>query len=293
MLNTNQILEQNGLNWTVAKKPLLYAGECTPSANNGLHSTNYYGIVREDTGEVFSTVKETYTPTQNHTIIETMQDIAGDNDLEIIRAIPLNGGRKVLVQMKRPNNHMIIGGQDTEQYIYAINSHDGSSSLKFGFMNTVVFCQNQFGWMNSNAFSGYRHTQSIQDKVKELPSIINFSGEEEKIAELQHFSGQSIGRDAIEEMLFSLTKIDRAMSPREIEGNFSTRSINIYNDLQNCIMEETSRVGLTKWGLFNGVTKYTTHMKSAPLREHGRQESIITGSGQKMNEQAFNFLKQY
>ena len=147
--------------------------------------------------------------------------------------------------------------------------------------------------MNSNAFSGYRHTQSIQDKVKELPSIINFSGEEEKIAELQHFSGQSIGRDAIDEMLFSLTKIDRSMHPREIEGNFSTRSINIHEDLLQCIQTETSRVGLTKWGLFNGVTKYTTHMKSAPLREHGRQESIITGSGQKMNEQAFNFLKQY
>lgn len=293
MSNTNQILEQNGLNWNVVKKPLLYAGECTPSANNGLHSTNYYGIVREDTGEVFSTVKETYTPTQNHTIIETMQDIAGDNDLEIIRAIPLNGGRKVLVQMKRPNNHMIIGGQDTEQYIYAINSHDGSSSLKFGFMNTVVFCQNQFGWMNSNAFSGYRHTQSIQDKVKELPSIINFSGEEEKIAELQHFSGQSINKNTIEEMLFDLTKIDRAMTSKEMHDTFSSRAINIHEDLLQCMLTETSRVGLTKWGLFNGVTKYTTHMKSAPLREHGRQESIITGSGQKMNEQAFNFLKEY
>ena len=293
MLNTNQILEQNGLDWTVAKKPLLYAGECITGANNGLHKTDYFGIVREDTGEVFSTVKETYTPTQNHTIIETMQDIAGDNDLEIIRAIPLNGGRKVLVQMKRPKNHMIIGCQDTEQYIYAINSHDGSSSLKFGFMNTVVFCQNQFGWMNSNAFSGYRHTQSIQDKVKELPSIINFSGEEEKIAELQHFSGQSIGKDAIHEMLFNLTKIDRAMTSKEMHDTFSSRAINIHEDLLQCMLTETSRVGLTKWGLFNGVTKYTTHMKSAPLREHGRQESIITGSGQKMNEQAFNFLKQY
>ena len=291
MLSTQQILEQNGLDWNVVKKPLLYAGECTPIANNGLHSTDFYGIVREDTGEVFATVKEAYTPTQNHTIIETMQDIAGDNNLEIIRATPFNEGRKVMVQMKRPNNHMIIGGQDTEQYIYAINSHDGSSSLKFGFMNTVVFCQNQFGWMNSNAFSGYRHTQSIQDKVKELPSIINFSGEEEKIAELQHFSGQSIGTEDIVEMLFNLTKIDRAMSAGELK-NFSTRSVNIYNDLQTCIIEETSRVGLTKWGLFNGVTKYTTHMKSAPLREHGRQESIIAGSGHKMNEQAFNFLKQ-
>jgi phage/plasmid-like protein (TIGR03299 family) len=292
MLSTQQILEQNGLDWNVKKVPLIYTGECQPDAANGLHSTDFYGIVREDTGEVFATVKEAYTPTQNHTIIETMQDIAGDNNLEIVKAVPFNEGRKVMVQMKRPNNNMIIGGQDTEQYIYAINSHDGSSSLKFGFMNTVIFCQNQFGWMNSNAFSGYRHTQSIQDKVKELPSIINFSGEEEKIAELQHFSGQSIGRDAIEEMLYSLTKIDIAMSRKELV-NFSTRSINIYNDLQACIIEETSRVGLTKWGLFNGVTKYTTHMKSAPLREHGRQESIITGSGQKMNEQAFNFLKQY
>jgi len=293
MLNTEQILEQNGLNWNVVKKPLMYAGVCEPGANNGLHDTPYYGIVREDTGEVFSTVKEAYTPTQNHTIIETMQEIAGDNDLEIVKAMPFNAGRKVMVQMKRPNNHVIIGGQDTEQYIYAINSHDGSSSLKFGFMNTVVFCQNQFGWMNSNAFSGYRHTESIQNKVKELPSIINFSGEEEKIAELQHFSGQSIGKDAIHEMLFNLTKIDRAMTSQEMQDNFSSRAINIHKDLLQCMLTETSRVGLTKWGLFNGVTKYTTHMKSAPLREHGRQESIVTGSGQKMNEQAFNFLKAY
>ena len=195
--------------------------------------------------------------------------------------------------MKRPNNHVVIGGQDTEQYIYAINSHDGSSSLKFGFMNTVIFCQNQFGWMNSNAFSGYRHTESIQNKVKELPSIINFSGEEEKIAELQHFSGQSIGKDAIHEMLFNLTKIDRAMTSQEMQDNFSSRAINIHEDLLQCMLTETSRVGLTKWGLFNGVTKYTTHMKSAPLRKNGRQESIITGSGQKMNEKAFNFLKAY
>jgi phage/plasmid-like protein (TIGR03299 family) len=293
MHNTQQILEENGLDWNVVKKPLLYAGECTLGANNGLHSTDYYGIVREDTGEVFATVKEAYTPTQNHTIIETMQEIAGQNNLEIVKAVPFNEGRKVMIQMKRPNNHVVIGGQDTEQYIYAINSHDGSSSLKFGFMNKVIFCQNQFGWLNSNAISGYRHTQSIQDKVKELPTILNFTAEEEKIAELQHFSSQSISRDTIDEMLFNLTKIDRVATLREMRDNFSTRSINIFHDLEACVIEETSRVGLNKWGLFNGVTKYTTHMKSAPLRDNGRQESIVTGSAGKMNEKAFNFLKAY
>ena len=158
MLNTKQILEQNGLNWNVVKKPLMYAGECTAEANNGLHETPFYGIVREDTGEVFTTVSETYEPTQNYTIIETMQKIAGENDLEIVKAIPLHEGRKIVVQMKKPNNIINIGDQETEQYIYAINGHDGTTSLKFGFMNKVIFCQNQFAWLSGNAFSGYKHT---------------------------------------------------------------------------------------------------------------------------------------
>ena len=81
MLKTNQILEQNGLNWNVEKLPLYYKNE-----HDGNEYTPYYGIVREDTGEVFTTVSEGYEPTQNHTIIETMQEIAGDNDLEIVKA---------------------------------------------------------------------------------------------------------------------------------------------------------------------------------------------------------------
>ena len=87
MKTTEQILNECNLNWNVVKKPLIYSGECTPEANNGLHKTDYYGIVREDTGEVFTTVKEGYTPTQNSTIIETMQNIAGNNDLIITKAM--------------------------------------------------------------------------------------------------------------------------------------------------------------------------------------------------------------
>ena len=285
MLNTKQILEQNGLNWNVVKKPLMYAGECTSEANNGLHHTPFYGIVREDTGEVFTTVSEAYEPTQNHTIIETMQDIAGENDLEIIKAIPLHGGRKVVVQMKKPNNIINIGDQETEQYIYAINSHDGTTSLKFGFMNKVIFCQNQFAWLSGNAFSGYKHTKSIQDKVKQLPSILNFVEEENKIIDLQMFSNQSANASLINDLVDYLANTDKLP--------ISTRKANMVRDLSACIYIETNRISHTKWGVFNGVTKYTTHQKSAPNREYGKQESILTGSCGKMNEKAFKFLKAY
>ena len=287
MKTTREILEQNGLNWNVVKKPLMYAGQCTPEANNGLHHTPYYGIVREDTGEVFTTCKEGYTPTQNETIIDTMQEIAGENDLEIIKAIPINKGRKIVIQMQRPDNTFSIGKEPTKQFIYAINGHDGSSSLKFGFMNKVLFCQNQFAWMSNSALSGYRHTESIQDKVKQLPSIINFADQEEKIFDLQEFSMQDATADLMNDLVDYLTNTDK------LAEEMHTRTKNIRNDLESCIVGEVNRIGSTKWGLFNGVTRYTTHQKSSPKREYGQQESILIGSSGKMNEKAFNFIKNY
>ena len=286
MLNTNEILEQNGLNWNVVKKPLMYAGECVPGANNGLHDTPYYGIVREDTGEVFTTVSKGYEPTQNHTIIETMQEIAEDNELDIVKAIPLHGGRKIVVQMKRPDNISVIGGETTEEYMYAINGHDGSSSLKFGFMNKVIFCQNQFGWLSGNAFSGYRHTKSIQEKVEQLPSIINFTDQYKKMGELEEFSRQNITANLMNDLVDGITNTDK------LAEEMPTRTRNIRSDLESCIVSEVNRIGSNKWGLFNGITRYTTHQKSSPKREYGKQESILIGSCGKMNEKAFNFLKE-
>jgi len=285
MKTTEQILEQNGLNWNVVKEPLMYAGECTPEANNGLHHTPFYGIVREDTGEVFTTVSEGYEPTQNHTIIETMQEIAGENNLEIVKAIPLNGGRKVVIQMKHESNRITIGDEQTEQYVYAINGHDGSSSLKFGFMNKVIFCQNQFAWLSGNAFSGYRHTKSIQEKVEQLPKIINFTDQYDKVSDLQMFSNESATSSLINDLVDYLANTDKLP--------ISTRRANMVRDLNACIYIETNRISHTKWGVFNGVTKYTTHEKSSPNRDYGQQESILIGSCSKMNEKAFNFLKAY
>jgi hypothetical protein len=291
MKTTEQILEQNGLNWNVVKKPLFTYDMNEKDGFHEVNDTPYYGIVREDTDEVFTTCKAGYTPTQNETIIDTMQEIAGENDLEIIKAIPINEGRKIVVQMKRPNNRIIIGGQDTDQFIYAINSHDGTSSLKFGFMNTVIFCQNQFGWLSGNAMSGYRHTESIQDKVKNLPQIINFTDQEKRIADLQEFSIQHATKDLINDTIDYLSETD-LLATATNPDIYSSRKLNIRNDIKTCIHMEMNRVGHNKWGLFNGVTRYTTHGKSVPKRDNGRQESLLIGSGRTMNEKAFNFLKE-
>ena len=289
MKSTSEILEENGLNWNVTKEKLSYVGDCPAIyGQKVLYETDYYGIVREDTREVFTTVKEGYTPTQNSKIIDTMQSIAGNNDLIITKALPINGGRKILIQMQRPDNTIHIGGQETKQYVYAINSHDGTSALKFGFMNQVVFCQNQFAWMNANGLKGYVHKQSIQDKVNNLPEILSFDGQEERIAQLQEMSMRPVTHKEINGLLDYLTEMDS-----KIEGwvdQQTTRKLNIRDDLNLCLGKELNRVGYNRWGLFNGVTMYTSHSKSIPNREHGREESIYIGSGQKMNDNAFKWL---
>ena len=289
MKTTEEILVQNGLNWVVKKKPLMYSGICTPEANNGLHHTDFYGVVREDTGEVFTTVKDSYTPTQNHVIIDTMRKIAGDNDLEIVKALPINGGRKILVQMAKPDNIVTIGDQKTRQYIYAINSHDGTSALKFGFMNEVIFCSNQFTWLNSNGLKGYVHKQSIQDKVSNLPEILNFDDQDSRIAELHEMSFQPMTGKQYVQLIDYLTGVDS--SQYGWADNYTTRKMNIREELSSCIFRETNRLGMNKWGVFNGVTMYTSHHKSIPNRENGREESIYTGTGQKMSKDALNYLR--
>ncbi len=286
MLNTETILQQNGLDWEVVKKPLMYSGQCTPEANNGLHDTPYYALVRSDNGEVLNSVSKSYTPTQNYTIIETMRNIAKDNELEIVTALSLHGGRKIVVQMQRYNNITVIGGERTQEYIYGMNSHDGSCSLKFGFMNKVMFCQNQFAWMSNNAFASYRHTKSIQDKVGLLSGMINFTDHDSKIADLQDFATQNVTKQLIEDTVNYLMKTDRV-------DKMSSRLKNQREQLQQCIQLEMYRVGHNKWGLFNGVTQFTTHHKSAPKRTYGQQESILIGACSKMNNRAFEYIKNY
>ena len=286
MLNTETILQQNDLDWEVVKKPLMYAGQCTPEANNGLHDTPYYALVRSDNGEVLNSVSKSYTPTQNYTIIETMRNIAKDNELEIVKALSLHGGRKIVVQMQRYNNITLIGGERTQEYIYAMNSHDGTCSLKFGFMNKVMFCQNQFAWMSSNAFASYRHTKSIQDKVGLLSGMINFTDHDSKIADLHDFATQNVTKQLIEDTVNYLISTDRI-------DKMSSRLKNQREQLQQCIQLEMYRVGHNRWGLFNGVTQFTTHYKSAPKRTFGQQESILIGACSKMNNRAFEYIKNY
>jgi hypothetical protein len=73
------------------------------------------------------------------------------------------------------------------------------------------------------------------------------------------------------------------------ESELSTRSLNAMETLYGHIKKETNQKGDNLFGLFSGVTSWTTHEKSAPRRENGREESMMTGTNYKTNEQGLQF----
>lgn len=131
MKSTNEILELTGLNWEVKKLPL-FAKE-----GNINHESNYFGIVRSDNHEVISTCKATYQPVQNIETVDLLHEIANKSGLEIVKGGPMQGGKKLFIQMKDPEGSIRIGDDTVEKYVFAINSHDGTTSLAFGTSNLV------------------------------------------------------------------------------------------------------------------------------------------------------------
>jgi hypothetical protein len=61
------------------------------------------------------------------------------------------------------------------------------------------------------------------------------------------------------------------------------------NDLYDHMTKEMNQKGDNLFGLFSGVTSWTTHSKSAPRRENGRLESLMVGTNNKTNQDAYEF----
>lgn len=125
---TFELLEQTASNWTVNKLPL--------ASQEGL-PTESFGIFRNDNNLWLGTIGKQYEPIQNFEIAETL--IATTDEISNShKGGLLNNGKKVFYQTEI--DPVAIDKDEVKRYLTILNSHDGSSSIGFGFSNTVVVC---------------------------------------------------------------------------------------------------------------------------------------------------------
>lgn len=277
----NEILVAHNLDFRIEKERLLSAtGKETP----------FFGLFNDKTGECINSVKEGYTVSQNDEIVElVLNGIQGFGELSVSKAGALNGGRKVFLQLGIDGMSK-VGDERIKRYVTIIDSNDGSTGLSVGIGELVMSCSNQFFKFYKSGQSKLRHTASLTQRIKEIPYLIEMALLESlKLTETyKHFQSTPLTKGLADEMVRHILGFDKTMSIKT-ESELSTRSLNAMETLYGHIKKETNQKGDNLFGLFSGVTSWTTHEKSAPRRENGREESMMTGTNYRTNEQGLQF----
>ena len=282
------ILVENGLDFEIQKVPLFAFGKDFSTIE-----TSYFGLLNTKSGEVINSVKEGYTISQNSEVVEmVLRGIAPFSDkLDVSFGGALNGGRKVFLQLKIEGKKK-VGNDTLTQYVTIIDSNDGSTSLSIGIGDICMRCQNQFFKFYKAGNAKFRHTATIEQRIKEIPMLIEIALNESlrQIELYNKFVSTPVTRSLANQMIKSIIGYDREFTAMDELAKKSTKAINILDAISTDIETEFNQVGLNAWALLGGITRYTTHTQSVPKRENSRNESLMSGGGYKMNQKALDFV---
>jgi len=257
-------------NWTVEKKQLI--------SIDGLE-TDRYGVFRNDNNKCLGVVGKGYQVYQNYQLTEELYRATERLGLVIDNGGSLNDGKYVFYQIPLPDQY--IGKSDIKRNITALNSHDGTKALAFGFTNTVVICTNTF-YKAYNGLSKVRHTKNYQDKIDGIIYQIQDAIEMEKnlidvYKLMSEIECEKNHIDKIKKNLFGGLKAESNILKNKIE-NFDQAMQIEFNDQ-----------GETLYGLFNTVTRYTNHYDSKKTKDDFNTY-IMNGAGSRINNEAYNTI---
>jgi hypothetical protein len=246
----NQFLDRTGLNWKVRTEGL--------QTSSGIIIPDKIGIVREDDSTILGIHSNGYLPYQNDQMMELLFKVSQQTGLDVHKGGSFGGGRKVFVQLK--SNDLTLGTDRIEGYITGINSFDGSTSLSFGPSSKTISCQNTFFGVYKDLDSKVRHTKNMELKIDDICRQIEGVVQEEtnvfgSIVKMSETRFDDVIKDRVIKSLFN---IERNVDIKDVDS-LSTVTQNklsrFYIDLNGELKEKGDNI----WGLFSGVTKYTTH----------------------------------
>ena len=262
------LLDKTNLNWTVRQEEL--------QTISGISIPNKKAIVRDDNNTIVGVHSDGYQPYQNHELMDLLHQVSGRTGLEIHRGGDFKGGGRIYVQLK--GNDLKLGNDRIEGFLTGVNSFDGSTSLAFGHSNTTISCQNTFFRVMSGLQNKVRHTKSMSLKVEDICRRLDVVLEEEKetfrfITELSETRFDDLIKEKVTRKLFGIKPEINLMD----EDALSTRTRNNLSRFYIDLNGELNEKGDNMWGLFSGVTKYTTHSYS---KNDNTEAKMFGGIGQ-------------
>jgi phage/plasmid-like protein (TIGR03299 family) len=257
-MNVQELLDQSNLNWNVLETPIY-----TTINENQVQIVDKKALVREDTGTILSVVSESYHAFQNSELFELLNKVSDTTGLQLMRGGLFKGGARVYVQFK--SNDLTLTNQNgtpdkVKGYLTGINSFDGSTSLAFGPSNVTISCMNSFFAAFRAMDTKVRHTRNMLVKVDELAYALTKLTEMERemftsITKMSETRFDDEIKDRVTKALFNIKPDANLRSEDDVSKTTRNKMSRFYIDLNGELQEK----GDNLWGLFSGITKYTTH----------------------------------
>lgn len=250
MNTVEKFLKETNLNWNVKSEPI--------QTESGLIIDGYNALIREDTNDVLSVRTDSYFPYQNQELMELLFQVSNQTGLQVHKGGFFGKGEKVFIQLK--SNDLRLGSDRIEGYLTGINSFDGSTSMAFGPSNITISCQNKFFAAFRELDTKVRHTKNMVIRVDEICRSLEMVLEEEKkvfdnIVRLSETRFDDVVKDRITKHLFNIKKEVDLNDMNSISSKTRNSLARFNMDLESELKDK----GDNLWGLFSGVTFYSTH----------------------------------
>jgi phage/plasmid-like protein (TIGR03299 family) len=232
-----------------------------------------------------------YTPIQNSDAFEFLNHIADESGAVFETAGSLGNGERVFMTMKFPDSMKLASGTDViDNYIMAVNSHDGSSSFTVAVTPIRAVCTNTVRMALDAAASkvSLKHTAGASAKVQQARETLGivFKYQEEFEKEVEKLLSEKFTDTQYK-------KFVEALIP-EPKNDSTTRKENSVEKVRSELMglwkaPTQAIVANTKWAAYNAVVEYSDWVK--PVRggedkQELRAEKIILGNGEKLKQKA-------
>lgn len=265
---------QPKLNWDIRLEPVIL---------NKSFDTGKKAIIRNDTNQLLSIVGKHYEPVTNYQLMHFTDALTKSGEFELKGFDELNDGKIVIAFLKNTNPNLKINGCSNEEYMFVGNSFDGTKRFHIGTASNLIRCSNQ--WSATLKVFNKKHTSylDINDTIAQ-DIIRNYKAKKGILYE--SFDGMESVRvdESVITRLIKEVHVMLANDSKAIKQKDWTSSPSMLT-LRKSIDREMKDLGNNAFGLFNGVTWYTTH----EMRTSDLVTSQISGTANLINQKAFRF----
>jgi len=262
------------LNWDIRTEVI---------STSTMFDTGKKAIIRTDNDQLLSIVGKDYCPVSNAQLMNFTEALTKTGEFELKGFDELNDGKTILAFLQNKNPNLKINGCAMKEYMFIGNSHDGTKALTIGTANNLVRCSNQF----YSTLKVYRkkHTSPFEFSQLEIQDIIRDYKCKKSIV-YEAFDGMEtvrVDQGVINRLVIDIHKmldVDSSLVKKENWGWSPSMKV-----LRQSIEKEMKDLGNNAFGLFNGVTWYTSH----EMRNADSFAGRMSGTANMINQKAYRF----